>query len=422
MDATEHLEGITNHDEPPTTTLNSALHDDAAAMEASANQVIPGISEESVNAEMPLDPELSHMHDVDHREDDFNYDPSVDQPGPNQYMMGSELDTNASGHLTQNINDMPAPTPLAAVPVEHQTLHENENDVQQQDQQNEEDEEQENKRRRVQRACDACRRKKIRCDGAQAGKRNITCSNCLEQKIDCTYVEAAKRRGPPPGYIEALEWKVAKFEELLSRVKPDINLLPEVGPPITRDRFDLNDFTQALNEQGIDYLFQTGRSRAPKTLAVSERSGSIRKGKNPVIHLPSRSTTLASAADPPAFPVHSQAEVDAVMGLLGHGGPHDPMDHRAGRHVESLIDRGSHADRARSHSVMDPSTIIVSAGGKDATPSEEPTSTNYQARIKDAEEAQENHEFSLEVQNNFPEEGYRYHGKSCTPSTALNDA
>lgn len=423
MDA-EHLEGMSTHEEPSTTTLHSALHDEAAALQASSDQVIPGISEENVNAEMALDPELGQMHETDHRDDLF-YDPSVDQSGSNQFMMPGEMDNKVSGHVTQNINDMAAPTPLATVPVEHQSLIESENDVQQQNQQNEDEEEQENKRRRVQRACDACRRKKIRCDGAQAGKRNITCSNCLEQKVECTYVEAAKRRGPPPGYIEALEWKVQKFEDLLARVKPEINLLQVVGPSITRESFDLNDFTQSLSENGIDYMLQTGRARATKTLAVSERSGSARKGKNPAMHLPNRSTTLANAIEPPpSFPVHSQAEVDAVMGLLGHGGPHDPMDPRTGRHVESLIDRsGRMDDRARSHSVLDPSLVPTSIVGKDIG-SEDSASANYQARIKEAEEAQENHnhEFSLEVQNNFPEEGYRYHGKSCTPSATLNDA
>lgn len=421
MDA-EHLEGMPTHEEAPTTTLNSALHDEAAALEANSDQVIPGISEEAVNAEMTLDPELGQMHETDHRDDLF-YDPSVDQSGSNQFMM-PEMDNKVSGHVPQNINDMTAPTPLATVPVEHQTLMDNENDIQQQqNQQNDDEEEQENKRRRVQRACDACRRKKIRCDGAQAGKRNITCSNCQEQKIDCTYVEAAKRRGPPPGYIEALEWKVQKFEDLLARVKPELNLLQVVGPPIARDSFDLNEFTQSLSENGIDYALSTGRARATKTLAVSERAGSARKGKNPAMHLPNRSTTLANAIEPPpAFPVHSQAEVDAVMGLLGHGGPHD-IDSRSGRHVENLIDRSGRMERGRSHSVLDPSLAPSSIVGKEVG-GDEAASASYQARIKEAEEAQENHnhEFSLEVQNNFPEEGYRYHGKSCTPSATLNDA
>ncbi|RDX43515.1 hypothetical protein OH76DRAFT_1487785 [Lentinus brumalis] len=53
------------------------------------------------------------------------------------------------------------------------------------------------KKRRIQRACDMCRRKKIRCDGAQMP--NNRCSNCVSYRLECTYVEAAKKRGPPKG-------------------------------------------------------------------------------------------------------------------------------------------------------------------------------------------------------------------------------
>jgi hypothetical protein len=243
MDHTEHLDGMSGHDEAPTTTLNSALDEEHAAMDngldVGSGEVMPNISEDHVAGEMQLDPELAQMHD-EHRDDQY-FDPSVDQAGPPAFL--TELDNQPPVHITQNINDM-APTPLATVTVEHQTLagnvNGNGNDNQHtSQQQRDEEEEQENKRRRVQRACDACRRKKIRCDGAQAGKANFTCSNCLETKIECTYVEAAKRRGPPPGYIEALEWKVQRFEELLARVKPEINQAHEVGPPINREEFDL---------------------------------------------------------------------------------------------------------------------------------------------------------------------------------------
>jgi hypothetical protein len=83
----------------------------------------------------------------------------------------------------------------------------------------EEEDNEEFKRRRIQRACDLCRRKKIRCDGAHSSRRNQKCSNCAEGKTDCTYVEAAKRRGPPAGYIETLEWKVARLEALARDVR-----------------------------------------------------------------------------------------------------------------------------------------------------------------------------------------------------------
>ncbi|KIM40778.1 hypothetical protein M413DRAFT_167868 [Hebeloma cylindrosporum] len=78
------------------------------------------------------------------------------------------------------------------------------------------------KKRRMQRACDVCRKKKIRCDGVQT--LGNPCSNCVSSRFDCTYVEEAKKRSPPKGYIESLESRVEKLdklERLLRRLCPD---------------------------------------------------------------------------------------------------------------------------------------------------------------------------------------------------------
>lgn len=90
------------------------------------------------------------------------------------------------------------------------------------------------KKRRVQRACDICRRKKIRCDGSQMpGNR---CSNCIAYNFECTYIEAAKKRGPPKGYVESLENRLEKMEKLLQKVCPDADFSQELGGgPLDRE-------------------------------------------------------------------------------------------------------------------------------------------------------------------------------------------
>ena len=45
------------------------------------------------------------------------------------------------------------------------------------------------KKRKTERACDACRRKKTRCDGPTAV--NNVCTNCIQSKKACTYVYVA---------------------------------------------------------------------------------------------------------------------------------------------------------------------------------------------------------------------------------------
>ncbi|CCM00118.1 uncharacterized protein FIBRA_02145 [Fibroporia radiculosa] len=89
------------------------------------------------------------------------------------------------------------------------------------------------KKRRVQRACDVCRRKKIRCDGGQMPDNK--CSNCITYNYECTYLEAAKKRGPPKGYVESLETRLEKMEKLLNKLCPDADFSKELGPQLDKD-------------------------------------------------------------------------------------------------------------------------------------------------------------------------------------------
>ncbi|KAL8806836.1 MAG: hypothetical protein Q9182_001096 [Xanthomendoza sp. 2 TL-2023] len=75
------------------------------------------------------------------------------------------------------------------------------------------------KRRRVTRACDECRRKKIKCDGKQP------CTHCTVYSYECTYDQPSnRRRNPAPQYVEALENRLEKAEALLKSVLPDVDL------------------------------------------------------------------------------------------------------------------------------------------------------------------------------------------------------
>ena len=92
------------------------------------------------------------------------------------------------------------------------------------------------KRRRVTRACDECRRKKIKCDGKQP------CTHCtvysygerasrlcqawlLIVDADCTYDQPSnRRRNPAPQYVENLEHRVHRAETLLHILIPNLDL------------------------------------------------------------------------------------------------------------------------------------------------------------------------------------------------------
>ncbi|KAF9945377.1 hypothetical protein BGZ70_003862, partial [Mortierella alpina] len=59
-------------------------------------------------------------------------------------------------------------------------------------------------------ACDSCRRKKVKCDAVHP-----LCTNCQTFQYECTYNDPTKKRGPPKGYIEAIEARLHRMEGLL---------------------------------------------------------------------------------------------------------------------------------------------------------------------------------------------------------------
>ncbi|KAK9237384.1 fungal-specific transcription factor domain-containing protein [Lipomyces kononenkoae] len=74
------------------------------------------------------------------------------------------------------------------------------------------------KRRRIARACDCCRKKKIKCDG-----RMPSCTNCINYKTKCVFTYTEKKRNPAKGlkYIESLESRLEKMEGLIRSFVPE---------------------------------------------------------------------------------------------------------------------------------------------------------------------------------------------------------
>ncbi|KAK9765067.1 hypothetical protein K7432_006910 [Basidiobolus ranarum] len=68
-----------------------------------------------------------------------------------------------------------------------------------------------NKKSRTSRACDLCRRKKVKCDGLKP-----TCSNCSTLSHDCTYLDKPRKRGPQTSQPKALEARLKHLESLLT--------------------------------------------------------------------------------------------------------------------------------------------------------------------------------------------------------------
>ncbi|KAI9894387.1 MAG: Glucose-responsive transcription factor [Vezdaea aestivalis] len=68
------------------------------------------------------------------------------------------------------------------------------------------------KRSKASRACDECRRKKIKCDATSETVGSEPCSSCRRLDVTCQFSRAPMKRGPSKGYIQNLADRVVELE------------------------------------------------------------------------------------------------------------------------------------------------------------------------------------------------------------------
>ncbi|PCH04599.1 Hypothetical protein PENO1_022070 [Penicillium occitanis (nom. inval.)] len=90
------------------------------------------------------------------------------------------------------------------------------------------------KRSKVSRACDECRRKKVRCDAtSESGVE--TCSNCRRLGVACQFSRVPMKRGPSKGYIKELAERLNTLESQMQppMAQQDIQYqgMSEISPP-----------------------------------------------------------------------------------------------------------------------------------------------------------------------------------------------
>ncbi|KAI0915794.1 hypothetical protein AcV5_003616 [Taiwanofungus camphoratus] len=66
------------------------------------------------------------------------------------------------------------------------------------------------------RACDRCRKSKSKCEPGPSG--NDRCRSCLAAGTVCAFSGPSFRRGPPKGYIQALEHRLHQMESVLAAI------------------------------------------------------------------------------------------------------------------------------------------------------------------------------------------------------------
>ncbi|PHH60649.1 hypothetical protein CDD81_1370 [Ophiocordyceps australis] len=118
------------------------------------------------------------------------------------------------------------------------------------------------KRRRIARACDMCRKKKIKCDG-----KLPACTHCINYKTDCVFTQVEKKRSPPKGakYIEGLENRLGRMEHLLKLS----GLLSEDDNGAT----DLGELEKKLTEKTRQASMATASSPTSPSQTASGQEG-----------------------------------------------------------------------------------------------------------------------------------------------------
>ncbi|KAJ6481874.1 fungal-specific transcription factor domain-containing protein [Mycena sanguinolenta] len=67
-------------------------------------------------------------------------------------------------------------------------------------------------RRRSSKACDQCRKSKCKCERPAPGE---PCRSCVVLQTECTSLGPSRKRGPPKGYIDAIEARLHQTEALV---------------------------------------------------------------------------------------------------------------------------------------------------------------------------------------------------------------
>ncbi|KAJ6137992.1 hypothetical protein N7471_004478 [Penicillium samsonianum] len=156
------------------------------------------------------------------------------------------------------------------------------------------------KRRRIARACDMCRKKKIKCDGKMP-----KCSHCINYKTECIFTQVEKKRNPPKGakYIEGLENRLGRMESLLrlsGLLSEDDGGKTDLGTLEKR----LADRTNALNAAKNSSMFlaqAAAAQQAPSSHQTTPR-------------MDSTSSPLTAATSPESQ--KSETEVEALSDMM----------------------------------------------------------------------------------------------------------
>ncbi|KAI9281690.1 fungal-specific transcription factor domain-containing protein [Umbelopsis sp. AD052] len=145
---------------------------------------------------------------------------------------------------------------------------------------------------RIGRACDECRRRKVRCSGVYP-----SCHRCKTQGIDCHYKNPIKKRGPSK---ESLENRLHKMEALISTLVTENQ--PEPPPEAREINASTQDqqFSMHMKEGSAESAIMSGPENAPEYFPAVPLASHIHRKVTmvePDPPSPSSASTLSSVEE-----------------------------------------------------------------------------------------------------------------------------
>ncbi|TFK53184.1 hypothetical protein OE88DRAFT_1657100 [Heliocybe sulcata] len=126
-------------------------------------------------------------------------------------------------------------------------------------------------RRRSSKACDQCRKSKCKCERSS---ENEPCKNCVLLNTSCTFLGPSRKRGPPKGYIDAIEARLHQTEALVgillgstdSRARTLLDDLASVDTLAKEiiNRVDNSPYGTKGRRRGADGAANGGRARSAR--------------------------------------------------------------------------------------------------------------------------------------------------------------
>lgn len=129
------------------------------------------------------------------------------------------------------------------------------------------------KRSKVSRACDECRRKKIRCD-ATSENGPEACTSCKRTGARCQFSRQPMKRGPSKGYIKELADRLSRLEY---EQQQQIGHSPQNGQQHAHVP-ELQNYLQSMGDQGMAGLPDFSASPATQYGNERKRTHSMSEG------------------------------------------------------------------------------------------------------------------------------------------------